>query len=81
MKKSSTSDSEGMKNTPWCRKRIQENILKDRKIARPTPDERKSFQRSRSDKDGAWSDSSEDEEEKAEDETCLVAQASNELML
>nr|GEW95344.1 hypothetical protein [Tanacetum cinerariifolium] len=28
---------------------------------------------------GAWSDSGEDEEEKAKDETCLVAQASNEI--
>nr|GEV61591.1 retrovirus-related Pol polyprotein from transposon TNT 1-94 [Tanacetum cinerariifolium] len=30
---------------------------------------------------GAWSDSCEDEEEKAKDETCLVAQASNEICL
>nr|GEY41868.1 UBN2 domain-containing protein [Tanacetum cinerariifolium] len=30
---------------------------------------------------GAWSDSDEDEEEKAKDETCLVAQASNEIFL
>nr|GEX54936.1 hypothetical protein [Tanacetum cinerariifolium] len=30
---------------------------------------------------GAWSDSSEDEEEKAKDETCLVAQAPNEICL
>nr|GEX28653.1 protein NYNRIN-like [Tanacetum cinerariifolium] len=30
---------------------------------------------------GAWSDSGEDEKEKAEDETCLVAQASNEICL
>ncbi|GJT56648.1 hypothetical protein Tco_0991702 [Tanacetum coccineum] len=30
---------------------------------------------------GAWSDSGEDEEEKAKDETCLVAQASNEICL
>ncbi|GJR51211.1 zf-CCHC domain-containing protein [Tanacetum coccineum] len=30
---------------------------------------------------GAWSDSDEDEEEKAKDETCLVAQASNEICL
>nr|GEZ68344.1 zf-CCHC domain-containing protein/DUF4219 domain-containing protein/UBN2 domain-containing protein [Tanacetum cinerariifolium] len=78
-------------------------------------DERKSFQRSRSDKDGkserkcfrcgdpnhfigecpkssrsnnqksfiggAWSDSGKDEEEKAKDETYLVAQASNEICL
>ncbi|GJY72105.1 hypothetical protein Tco_0475808, partial [Tanacetum coccineum] len=28
---------------------------------------------------GAWSDSGEDEEEKAKDETCRVAQASNEI--
>ncbi|GJR44145.1 hypothetical protein Tco_1312248 [Tanacetum coccineum] len=30
---------------------------------------------------GAWSDSGEDEEEKAKDETCLVTQASNEICL
>ncbi|GJS10080.1 hypothetical protein Tco_0366876 [Tanacetum coccineum] len=30
---------------------------------------------------GAWSDSGEDREEKAKDETCLVAQASNEIFL
>ncbi|GJV06111.1 alpha/beta hydrolases superfamily protein [Tanacetum coccineum] len=30
---------------------------------------------------GAWSDSGEDEEEKAKDKTCLVAQASNEICL
>nr|GEY75898.1 UBN2 domain-containing protein [Tanacetum cinerariifolium] len=30
---------------------------------------------------GAWSDSGEDEEEKAKEETCLVAQASNEICL
>ncbi|GJW43504.1 hypothetical protein Tco_0072303 [Tanacetum coccineum] len=30
---------------------------------------------------GAWSDSGEDEEEKAKDETCVVAQASNEICL
>ncbi|GKD94499.1 alpha/beta hydrolases superfamily protein [Tanacetum coccineum] len=30
---------------------------------------------------GAWSDNGEDEEEKTKDETCLVAQASNEICL
>ncbi|GKD00894.1 alpha/beta hydrolases superfamily protein [Tanacetum coccineum] len=30
---------------------------------------------------GTWSDSGEDEEEKTRDETCLVAQASNEICL
>ncbi|GKB90754.1 zf-CCHC domain-containing protein [Tanacetum coccineum] len=83
------------------------------RFARQPRDERKSFQRSRSDKDGkseikcfkcgdpnhfirecpkssrsinqkafvggAWSDSGEDEEEKAKNETCLVAQASIEI--
>nr|GEU41531.1 zf-CCHC domain-containing protein/UBN2 domain-containing protein [Tanacetum cinerariifolium] len=44
-------------------------------------DERKSFQRSKNDKNGAWSNSGEDEEEKAKDETCLVAQASKEICL
>ncbi|GJU15350.1 hypothetical protein Tco_1143316 [Tanacetum coccineum] len=85
------------------------------RFARQPRDERKSFQRSKSDKDGkserkcfrcgdpnyfirefpkssrsnnkkpfiggAWSDSGEDEEEKAKNETCLVAQASNEICL
>ncbi|GJT64793.1 retrovirus-related pol polyprotein from transposon TNT 1-94 [Tanacetum coccineum] len=85
------------------------------RFARQPRDERKSFQRSKSDKDGkserkcfrcgdpnhfigecpkssrsnnkkafiggAWSDSGEDEEEKAKDETCLVAQTSIEICL
>ncbi|GJY62840.1 alpha/beta hydrolases superfamily protein [Tanacetum coccineum] len=85
------------------------------RFARQPRDERKSFQRSRNDKNGkserkcfrcgdpnhfirecpksprsnkqrafiggAWSDSGEDEEEKAKDETCLVAQALNEICL
>ncbi|GKB09655.1 zf-CCHC domain-containing protein, partial [Tanacetum coccineum] len=83
------------------------------RFVRQPRDERKSFQRSKNDKNGkserkcfrcgdpnhligecpksprsnnqgafiggAWSDSSEDGEEKAKDETCLVAQASNEI--
>nr|GEZ33617.1 retrovirus-related Pol polyprotein from transposon TNT 1-94 [Tanacetum cinerariifolium] len=85
------------------------------RFVRQPRDERKSFQRSRNDKNGkskgkcfrcgdpnhligecpksprsnnqrdfigeAWSDSGEDGEEKAKDETCLVAQASNEICL
>ncbi|GJW54348.1 hypothetical protein Tco_0098433 [Tanacetum coccineum] len=42
---------------------------------------RNSFQRSKDDKNGTWSDNGEDEEEKTKDETCLVAQASNEICL
>nr|GFA81879.1 zf-CCHC domain-containing protein/UBN2 domain-containing protein [Tanacetum cinerariifolium] len=85
------------------------------RFVRQPRDERKSFQRSKNDKNvkserkcfrcgdpnhligecpksprsnnqrffigGAWSDSDEDEEEKAKDETCLVAQASNKICL
>ncbi|GJX70021.1 alpha/beta hydrolases superfamily protein [Tanacetum coccineum] len=85
------------------------------RFTRQLRDERKAFQRSRSNKDdkserkcfrcgdpnhfirecpklsrrnnqkafigGAWSDSGEDAEEKAKDETCLLAQASNEICL
>nr|GEV44724.1 hypothetical protein [Tanacetum cinerariifolium] len=51
------------------------------RFVRQPRDERKSFQRSRNDKNGAWSDSGEDEEKKTKDETCLVAQASNEICL
>ncbi|GKE60627.1 hypothetical protein Tco_1510994 [Tanacetum coccineum] len=51
------------------------------RFARQPRDERKPFQRSKSNKDGAWSDSGEDDEEKAKDETFLVAQASNEICL
>ncbi|GJY21407.1 putative reverse transcriptase domain-containing protein, partial [Tanacetum coccineum] len=85
------------------------------RFVRQPQDERKSFQRSRNDKNGkserkcfkcgdpnnligeypksprsnnqrdfiggAWSDSGKDEEEKAKDKTCLVAQASNEIFL
>ncbi|GJU80724.1 retrovirus-related pol polyprotein from transposon TNT 1-94 [Tanacetum coccineum] len=48
------------------------------RFVRQPRDERKSFQRSKDDKNGTWSDSGEDEEEKTKDENCLVAQASNE---
>ncbi|GKC36023.1 retrovirus-related pol polyprotein from transposon TNT 1-94, partial [Tanacetum coccineum] len=111
---SSNSDSEDEEYTMAVKE--FKNFFKRRgRFARQPRDERKSFQRSRSDKDGkserkcfrcgdpnhfigecpkssrsnnqksfiggAWSDSGEDEEEKAKDETCLVAQASNEICL
>nr|GEU54818.1 copia protein [Tanacetum cinerariifolium] len=43
--------------------------------------DRKTFQRSRNDGYGAWSDNGEDEVEKTKDETCLVAQAPDEIFL
>nr|GEY31216.1 hypothetical protein [Tanacetum cinerariifolium] len=39
------------------------------------------FQRIRDDKNGSWSDSGEEDDEKVKDETCLVAQASSEICL
>nr|GEZ51113.1 UBN2 domain-containing protein [Tanacetum cinerariifolium] len=45
------------------------------RFVRQPHDERKSFQGG---KNGSWSDNGKDEEEKGKDETCLMAQASNE---
>ncbi|GJR34423.1 hypothetical protein Tco_1210107 [Tanacetum coccineum] len=41
--------------------------------------DKKTFQRSRDDKSGSWSDSGEEDDEKVKDETCLVAHASSEV--
>ncbi|GJY08285.1 hypothetical protein Tco_0375339 [Tanacetum coccineum] len=62
-------------------KEFQKFFKRRGRFARQPRDERKSSQRSKNDKNGAWSDSGEDEKEKAKDETCLVAQASNEICL
>ncbi|GKB05863.1 retrovirus-related pol polyprotein from transposon TNT 1-94 [Tanacetum coccineum] len=111
---SSNSDSED-EEYAMAVKEFKKFFKRRGRFARQPRDERKSFQRSRSDKDGkseskcfrcgdpnhfigecpkssrsnnqkafiggAWSDSGEDEEEKAKVETCLVAQASNEICL
>ncbi|GJX53748.1 retrovirus-related pol polyprotein from transposon TNT 1-94 [Tanacetum coccineum] len=111
---SSNSDSED-EEYAMAVKEFKKFFKRRGRFTRQPRDERKSFQRSRSNKDdkserkcfrcgdpnhfigecpkssrsnnqkafigGAWSDSGEDEEEKAKDETCLVAQASNEICL
>ncbi|GKA87894.1 retrovirus-related pol polyprotein from transposon TNT 1-94 [Tanacetum coccineum] len=111
---SSNSDSED-EEYAMAVKEFKKFFKRRGRFARQPRDERKSFQRSRSDKDGkserkcfrcgdpnhfirecpkssrsntqkafiggAWSDSGEDEDEKAKYETCLVAQASNEICL
>ncbi|GKB65395.1 retrovirus-related pol polyprotein from transposon TNT 1-94 [Tanacetum coccineum] len=111
---SSTSDSED-EEYAMAVKEFKKFFKRRGRFVRQPRDERKSFQRSRNDKNGkserkcfrcgdpnhligecpksprsnnqrafiggAWSDSGEDEEEKAKDETCLVAQASNEICL
>nr|GFC13611.1 transposase, Ptta/En/Spm, transposase, Tnp1/En/Spm-like protein [Tanacetum cinerariifolium] len=75
---SSTSDSEDEEYAVAVKE--SKKFFKRRGIfVRQPRDERKSFQRSKNDKNGTCSDSGEDEEEKAKDEICLVAQASNEI--
>ncbi|GJS84690.1 zf-CCHC domain-containing protein [Tanacetum coccineum] len=108
----STSDSED-EEYAMAVKEFKKFFKRRGRFVRQPRDKRKSFQRSRNDKNGkskrkcfrcedlnhlirecpkssrsnnqrafiggAWSDSGEDEEEKAKDETCLVAQASNEI--
>ncbi|GJW59531.1 retrovirus-related pol polyprotein from transposon TNT 1-94 [Tanacetum coccineum] len=57
------------------------------RFVRQPQNDKKTFQRSRDDKNGksdrkgSWSDSGEADDEKAKDETCLMAQASSEICL
>nr|GEW09376.1 retrovirus-related Pol polyprotein from transposon TNT 1-94 [Tanacetum cinerariifolium] len=46
------------------------------RFVRQPRNNKKTFQRSRDDKNGSWSDSDEEDDEKVKNETCLVAQAS-----
>ncbi|GJW74304.1 hypothetical protein Tco_0133674 [Tanacetum coccineum] len=62
-----------MKNTPW--KDLNSFHREDVPKSVKKHNNKKAFI------GGAWSDSGEDEEEKAKNETCLVAQASNEICL
>nr|GEU65901.1 retrovirus-related Pol polyprotein from transposon TNT 1-94 [Tanacetum cinerariifolium] len=47
------------------------------RFVRQPRNDKKTFQRSRDDKNGYWSDKGEEDDEKVKDETCLVAQASS----
>ncbi|GKB28001.1 zf-CCHC domain-containing protein [Tanacetum coccineum] len=49
------------------------------RFVRQPRNDKKTFQRSRDDKNGSWSDSGEEDDEKVKNETCLVAQASSEV--
>ncbi|GJU97719.1 hypothetical protein Tco_1326990 [Tanacetum coccineum] len=49
------------------------------RFVRQPRNDKKTFQRSRDDKNGSWSDSGEEDDEKVKDETCLVAHASSEV--
>nr|GEV25228.1 copia protein [Tanacetum cinerariifolium] len=47
------------------------------RFVRQPRNDKKTFQRSRDDKNGSWSDSGEEDDEKVKNKTCLVAQASS----
>ncbi|GJY27553.1 hypothetical protein Tco_0403320 [Tanacetum coccineum] len=49
------------------------------RFVRQPRNNKKTFQRSRDDKNGSWSDSGEEDDKKVKNETCLVAQASSEV--
>ncbi|GJY01152.1 retrovirus-related pol polyprotein from transposon TNT 1-94 [Tanacetum coccineum] len=49
------------------------------RFVRQSRNDKKTFQRSRDDKNGSWSDSGEEDDEKVKNETCLVAHASSEV--
>nr|GEY33856.1 retrotransposon protein [Tanacetum cinerariifolium] len=51
------------------------------KFVTQSRNDKKTFQRSRDDKNGSWRDSGEEDDEKVKEETCLVAQASSEICL
>ncbi|GKA83031.1 hypothetical protein Tco_0789779 [Tanacetum coccineum] len=49
------------------------------RFVRQPRNDKKTFQRSRDDKNGSWSDSGEEDDEKVKNKTCLVAHASSEV--
>nr|GEW25637.1 zf-CCHC domain-containing protein/UBN2 domain-containing protein [Tanacetum cinerariifolium] len=51
------------------------------RFMRQPRNDKKTFKRNRDDKNGSWSDSGEEDDEKVKDETCLVAHASSEICL
>ncbi|GJZ17847.1 hypothetical protein Tco_0553970 [Tanacetum coccineum] len=77
---SSTFDSED-EEYAMAIKEFKKFFKRRGRFARQSRDERKSFQRRKDDKNGTWSNNGEDEEDKTNEETCLVAQASNKIRL
>ncbi|GKE60087.1 retrovirus-related pol polyprotein from transposon TNT 1-94, partial [Tanacetum coccineum] len=56
-------------------------FLRRGRFVRQPQNDKKTFQRSRDDKNGSWSDSGEEDDEKVKTETCLIAQASSKICL
>nr|GFB05803.1 UBN2 domain-containing protein [Tanacetum cinerariifolium] len=79
-KDSSTFDSED-EEYAMAVKEFKKFFKRRGRFVRQPRDKINSLQRGRDGKNGAWSDSGEDKEEKTKDKTCLVAQASNEICL
>ncbi|GJT38791.1 hypothetical protein Tco_0938656 [Tanacetum coccineum] len=69
-----------MKNTPMAVRTIKSSFKKEYVRVRQSRNEKRRFQRSRDDKT-VKSDSGEENDEKVKYETCLMAQASNEICL
>ncbi|GKC94302.1 retrovirus-related pol polyprotein from transposon TNT 1-94, partial [Tanacetum coccineum] len=76
----STSKSEDKEYAMTVRDFKQFFKRRGRFVRQPRND-KKTFQRSRDDKNGSWSDSGEEDDEKVKNKTCLIAQASSEICL
>ncbi|GJR01070.1 hypothetical protein Tco_0524054 [Tanacetum coccineum] len=76
---SSSSDSED-EEYAMAVKEFKKFFKRRGRFVRQPRGDRKTFQRSRNDGYGSWSDSDEDEEEKTKDKKCLMAKASNEVL-
>ncbi|GJX70815.1 hypothetical protein Tco_0307986, partial [Tanacetum coccineum] len=62
-------------------KRLHEVFKRRGRFVRQPQNNKKTFQRSRDDNGGSWSDSGEEDDEKVKNKTCLVTQASSEICL
>ncbi|GJR27546.1 hypothetical protein Tco_1103778 [Tanacetum coccineum] len=74
----STSDSEDEEYAMAVRD-FKKFFKRRGRFARQPQNDKKTFQRIRDDKNGSWSDSDEEDDEKVKNETCLVAHASSEV--
>ncbi|GJY05581.1 retrovirus-related pol polyprotein from transposon TNT 1-94 [Tanacetum coccineum] len=78
--KCSTSESEDEEYAMAVRDFTKFFKRRGRFVRQPQND-KKTFQRSRDDNGGSWSDSGEEDDEKVKNKTCLVTQASSEICL
>nr|GEW38494.1 retrovirus-related Pol polyprotein from transposon TNT 1-94 [Tanacetum cinerariifolium] len=79
IKKDSEIVKEKIERKSLALKARKESSDEEGKFVRQPQNDKKAFQRSRDDRNGSWSDSGEEDDEKVNNETCLVAQASSEI--